>query len=171
MKWHTQQLDPFVKMKSRPFSPSCKGVVLPNISACRQRRMIFTVLAAILLSAPVLQAQTKNPFTMTPKERAGYFAKIEAESYKNRQRMMDLLHIKLPKNLPPPAQDPNRPKNTFQKESSDGWTDSSGNTYTRSAWGTWNNYDEARANPYPKLPNFLKFAEKYFGTSGSEIGR
>lgn len=116
---------------------------------------VLTFFAVLLFVVPCLHAQTKNPFTMSPKERAAYFEKINAESFKSWQRMVDILHIKLPENLPPPAQDPNRPKGTFREKGSTNWTDSSGNTYTRSAWGTWNNYDEAKANPYPKLPNPL----------------
>ncbi len=104
----------------------------------------------------IAQAQTKNIFQMTPEERNAYFAKVSAESEKDWQRMVDLLGIKLPVSLPPAAEDPNRPNNTFQRAGSNNWYDSTGNTYTRSAWGTWNNYDEAKANPFPILPDPLK---------------
>ena len=101
-------------------------------------------------------AQTKNIFQMSPEERGAYFAKIGAESEKDWHRTIRLLRITLPDSLPPAAEDPIRPINTFQKAGSSNWYDSTGNLYTRSAWGTWNNYDEAKANPFPVLPDPLK---------------
>jgi hypothetical protein len=62
--------------------------------------------------------------------------------------------------LLPPAEDPNRPKFTFQKEGSSNWYDSAGNLYTRSARGTWNNYNEVKANPFLKLPYPFKLCAK-----------
>jgi hypothetical protein len=116
--------------------------------------VIFLFLVTVIYPS-VSMAQAKNIFQMSPEERAAYFARIDSESYADWHRMIENLHINLPKDLPPPAEDPNRPRGTFQKNGTGGWTDSSGNTYTRSAWGTWNNYDEALANPYPDLPNPL----------------
>jgi hypothetical protein len=107
----------------------------------------------VLASSDIVLAQTKNIFQMSPEERNAYFAKIGAESEKDWQRTIDLLHVRLPDSLPPAAEDPTRPKNTFQKAGSDNWYDSTGNLYTRSAWGTWNNYDESKANPFPTLPD------------------
>jgi hypothetical protein len=69
------------------------------------------------------------------------------------QRMLNLPHLTLPANLPPAAEDPNRPANTRQLANGR-WTDSAGNQVSRSLWGTWSNYDEAKANPYP-LPDPL----------------
>lgn len=120
--------------------------------------IISLLLSAFVLSVSTTYGQSKNIFTMTPKERAAYFAKINAENGKMWERMVKLLHIELPKNLPPPANDPNRPKGTFQKKGATNWTDKAGDFYVRSPWGTWNNYDEARANPYP-LPNPLLMNE------------
>jgi (4-O-methyl)-D-glucuronate---lignin esterase len=116
--------------------------------------LFFTVL--VLAFSSVLQAQTKNIFQMSPEERSAYFAEMNAKSEKDWQRTVDLLHMKLPPSLPPIADDPNRPKGTFPMKGSSNWTDSTGNTYTRSAWGTWNNYDESKANPFPNLPDPLK---------------
>ncbi|HUI29384.1 MAG TPA: hypothetical protein VLX91_04135 [Candidatus Acidoferrales bacterium] len=109
----------------------------------------------LLASPPVAYAQTKDVFQMSPDERLAYLAKINAESEKDWRRTINVLNIKLPDSLPPVAEDQNRPKNTFQKKGSSNWNDSTGNTYTRSAWGTWNNYDEATANLFAKLPDPL----------------
>jgi hypothetical protein len=72
-------------------------------------------------------------------------------------------------NLPPEADDPARPQNTRMLKVSATirhpyWTDDAGvmggsgnpyNAYQRSSFGTWTNYDEAKANPYPLLPALL----------------
>lgn len=125
-----------------------KRVIGPFLSIME----VFVSLVSFSLLLCAAQAQTKNIFQMSPEERTAYFAKINAESEKDWQRMISLLRIRLPDSLPPVAEDPNRPKNTFQKTGSSNWYDSTGNTYTRSAWGNWNNYDEAKANPYQVLP-------------------
>ncbi len=132
-------------------TPSREGVKLPNYL-----RIAFTLIL-LLLIFPVPHARAHNIFQMSQKERTAYFAKINKESYQDWTKVIGLLRIDLPKNLPSPAEDPKRPRNTFQKTGSSDWYDSTGNTYTRSAWGTWNNYDEAKANPYPNLPNPLIF--------------
>lgn len=120
-------------------------------------KLLLCVISVLFFaSAGIVHAQTKNIFQMSPEERTAYFAKINTESEKDWHRTIDLLHIKLPDSLPPTAEDPNRPKDTSQKKGSSNWYDSTGNTYTRSAWGTWNNYDEAKANPFPTLPDPLK---------------
>jgi hypothetical protein len=52
--------------------------------------------------------------------------------------------------LPPPAQDPNRPPGLKQnKGRPNAWSDAQGRSYVRSGVGSWTNYDEAKANPYP----------------------
>ncbi len=57
--------------------------------------------------------------------------------------------------LPPQADDPNRPSGLTQVPGRpNSWTDSEGRSYQRSGTGSWTNYDEARANPYP-LPDPL----------------
>ena len=117
---------------------------------------IFVIGVLFLFLADMVHSQTKSIFQMTPEERNAYLAKINTESQKDWQGMVDFLKINFPDSLPPPAADPNRPKGTFQKQGSSNWYDSTGNFYTRSAWGTWNNYDEARANPYSNLPDPLK---------------
>jgi len=133
---------------------------------CEEKRFSFPFLLAfsfpILVTvtqffslASITEAQVTNIFQMSPEERSAYFAKINAESEKDWRRAIDLLNIKLPDSLPPAGEDPNRPRETFQKKGSSNWYDSTGNTYIRSAWGTWNNYDEAKANPFQKLPDPL----------------
>jgi (4-O-methyl)-D-glucuronate---lignin esterase len=141
----------------------CSSVDLCEISRKRggvppeNHTKVVAILAFFSLLIPSSPTQAQNIIMMSQEERSAYFAKVNAESYQNWMKMIDLLQIELPKNLPPPSQDPNRPKFTFQKQGSSNWYDRSGNTYTRSAWGTWNNYDEAKANPYPNLPNPLTF--------------
>jgi hypothetical protein len=69
--------------------------------------------------------------------------------------MMQLLNLSEPATLPSAADDPNRPPNTHpQGGRSSNYTDDNHNTYVRSGWGNWSNYDEAKANPYP-LPDPL----------------
>ncbi len=72
----------------------------------------------------------------------------------DRQRLLDLLHLPTPGPFPPAADDPNRPQSTFQKGGGTNWYDEGGNTYVRSNWGKWSNYDENNANPY-RLPDAL----------------
>ncbi|MGO9481730.1 MAG: acetylxylan esterase [Candidatus Kryptoniota bacterium] len=117
---------------------------------------VLVVGVLVLALSANVRAQTKNIFQMTQEERNAYFAKMNTASEEDWQRTVDLLHMKLPPSLPPVAEDPNRPKGTFPMKGSSNWTDSTGNTYTRSAWGTWNNYDESKANPFPNLPDPLK---------------
>lgn len=117
---------------------------------------------ALALAAVVCQssrAQEPNPFQMTPAERTAYFEKINSDSRKDWERTVAALGIVLPKSLPPPDKDPRRPAGTFQKAGSSNWYDSTGNFYVRSEWGTWNNYDEKRANPYSELPDPLRLAD------------
>jgi hypothetical protein len=80
-----------------------------------------------------------------------------------------LLAIAPRTNLPPEADDPARPPNTRWVKPSATirhpyWTDDAWvvgpegipfNAYLRSPYGTWTNYDEARANPFPLLPELL----------------
>lgn len=65
----------------------------------------------------------------------------------DRRRMLELVGVREP-TLPPPQQDPARPANIVPHPDLPGrWTDGQpGHTYTRSAWGRWNNYDEAKAD-------------------------
>jgi len=57
--------------------------------------------------------------------------------------------------LPPPAEDTNRPPGITQNPSRpNSWSDAQGRSYVRSGVGTWTSYDEAKANPYP-LPDPL----------------
>lgn len=73
-----------------------------------------------------------------------------------------LLAVSPRTNLPPQADDPMRPRNTRLLKAN-AWVDDAGvddlgnvyNRYSRSAFGTWSNYDPALANPYPVLPDPL----------------
>jgi hypothetical protein len=65
------------------------------------------------------------------------------------QRMFALLHLPMPGPLPAMADDPNRTPGARLLPDGRHWADGAGNGVGRSAWGTWSNYDEARANPFP----------------------
>ena len=117
--------------------------------------LVPALLAAGLIFPNPSRAQQPSLFEMSPKDRAAAMARINEASWKNWQAMIRTLHLAVPDSLPPPADDPLRPTGTFQKEGSSGWSDSAGNTYARSPWGTWNNYDERKANPHPHLPDPL----------------
>ena len=65
------------------------------------------------------------------------------------QQMLALLHVSLPASLPAMADDPNRTPGAKLLPDGRHWVDSAGNGVGRSAWGTWTNYDEAQANPFP----------------------
>jgi hypothetical protein len=55
----------------------------------------------------------------------------------------------------PQADDPNRPAGLTQVPNRpNSWTDAQGRSYQRSGVGSWTNYDEAKASPYP-LPDPL----------------
>lgn len=72
------------------------------------------------------------------------------------RRMMALLHLAEPGPLPAPADDPLRPADTHPAGlASSNWTDGvPGHTIVRSGWGSWTNYDLAKAERYP-LPDAL----------------
>jgi len=57
--------------------------------------------------------------------------------------------------LPPQADDPNRPTGITQNPARpNSWADAQGRAYQRSGVGSWTNYDESKANPFP-LPDPL----------------
>jgi len=62
----------------------------------------------------------------------------------------------VPTALPPPADDPNRPPGIKQNPTRpNSWSDAQGRAYQRSGMGSWTNYDESKANPYP-IPDALR---------------
>ncbi len=109
-------------------------------------RRIGLAIVFVLFSA-VTEAQTPDFSKMTPQERTAFRAKMRELAEKDWQLMAAQLNIQLPV-LPPAAEDSNRPKHLFQKQGSTNWTDSTGNTYVRSGWGNWSNYDESKAGNY-----------------------
>jgi hypothetical protein len=57
--------------------------------------------------------------------------------------------------MPPAAEDPNRPAGITQNPTRpNSWSDAQGRAYQRTGYGTWTNYDESKASPYP-LPDPL----------------
>jgi hypothetical protein len=124
-----------------------------HIVSCHRFGAIFTFLLVSILTVSNANAQSPDFQKMTPEERNAYMAKMRAASQEDWQKMMDVLHLKLP-DLPPPADDPKRPQHLKQRAGSTNWFDEAGNNHTRSGWGNWTNYDEANANNYT-LPNPL----------------
>jgi hypothetical protein len=89
------------------------------------------------------------------------FASRGASAIPDTDRSAAVLAV-LPRTNPPPeADDPNRPRNLRMLKPSV-WTDDAGvddngnvfNQYRRSSFGTWSNYDETKASPFP-LPDPL----------------
>jgi beta-galactosidase len=72
------------------------------------------------------------------------------------QRMLNLLNLHGPAALPAMADDPGKTPGARLLPDGRHWADAAGNGVNRSAWGTWTNYDEAKANPYP-LTDPLRF--------------
>ena len=99
-------------------------------------------------------AQVPRPQQMTAEERVAYLAHLRAAAELDRGLMMARLGINEPTSLPAPASDPNRPPFLTQRPGSSNWYDAAGNTYVRSAWGMWSNYDESRAGTFA-LPDPL----------------
>ena len=94
---------------------------------------------------------------MTPEARAAQQAlqaKIRAESEEDRQRMMSAIGVKMPQEPGPAADDPKRLPTLTQREGSTNWYDADGNTFVRSSWGSWTNYDESKVGNY-RLPDPL----------------
>jgi len=110
-------------------------------------RLIKAAFFFTLVSIHTVNAQTPDLARMTPEQRNEYFAKMRSASVADWQKMMNLLDIKLPK-LPPPEEDPKRPKNLTQKKGSTNWYDEAGYLYVRSDWGSWSNYDEKNTGEY-----------------------
>jgi hypothetical protein len=83
-------------------------------------------------------------------------AAIRAASVADRQKMMNLLHIREPDRLPLAERDPKRPTGTHPVGgASPNWTDGiRGHTIARSSWGNWSNYDPNKADRGP-LPDPL----------------
>ncbi|MDB4912970.1 MAG: glycoside hydrolase family 3 domain protein [Gemmatimonadetes bacterium] len=123
-------------------------------------RILIGALALSQLSLPA-RAQTPGAPQQTPAQIAARNeeqARIRAASEADRKAMLDLLGIKDP---PPPAttgdKDPNRRPELVQRPNAptNNWYDAAGNTYVRSQWGNWNNYDESRAGPTVATPDPL----------------
>jgi hypothetical protein len=110
----------------------------PLISPCRSVAGLFSLLVFASPSARAADASTSD-------------------------NAAALLAVTPRTNLPPAADDPTRPPNLRpvsrsdgQKIGSDSWIEEpTHRSYTRSSFGTWSNFDEAKGNPFPVLPNPL----------------
>ena len=83
--------------------------------------------------------------TMTPAQRQAFLDSIRTASARDYQQMVGQLRLSASPALPPAADDPHRPPFVTQRPGSGNWYDSIGQTYVRSEWGIWSNYDETRA--------------------------
>jgi hypothetical protein len=110
----------------------------------RRSKLLAALLPLAIMSVPAA-SQQPTPSSMSPEERAAYMTRIRAASDSDRAAMMRRLGLREPGALPAPADDPNRPAGTSQRAGSSNWYDAAGNTYVRSSWGNWSNYDESRA--------------------------
>ena len=88
-------------------------------------------------------------------------APVRADDGPTSDRAAAILAVTPRTKLPPEADDPDRPKNTRLLTGrvfvDDAGVDDMGNIYhrfLRSSYGTWSNYDEAKADPYP-IPDAL----------------
>src|SRR5258707_34470 len=114
----------------------------------------IVILKVILALAPgKAYSQAPNIYSMTPEQRNAYMAKIRAASDSGWQDELRRMHIILP-TLVAQEDDANRPPGLTRKPGSFSWSDATGYTYVRSAWGGWSNYDEAKASGYT-LPDPL----------------
>jgi hypothetical protein len=110
------------------------------------RAIVTVALLGLPLCAPRIAGAQAPDFTrMTPEERTAYMSRLRAAADSDRATMMAVLGLHEPSGLPAPAVDPGRPSGLTQRPGSDSWFDAAGNTYVRSAWGNWSNYDEVRA--------------------------
>ena len=126
-----------------PRSP--RSPVLPSV-------LPALVLFSAVLAPPPARAQDFR--AMTPAQRQAYFDSIRVASERDRDLMAARLRLPAPPPLPPADSDPTRPSGLLQRQGSTNWYDSAGNTYVRSPWGNWSNYDESRVAPYT-LPDPL----------------
>jgi len=119
---------------------------------------LFALAPGIARSADAVQPLQPSGMP-TPEERR----RMGELAAQDRRRMMDLLHLSEPV-LPPPADDPLRPVNIHPiGGTSPNWTDGvPGHTIVRSAWGSWSNYDPAKADRHP-IPDALTL------TSGEKV--
>ena len=106
----------------------------------------------LLSAAPGIQAQA-TAAAETKEQQAAEKARLLALAKVDWQRMLDRLHLQLPA-LPPAGNDPQRPADLVQHPGFSSWFDAKSRRYIRSSWGTWTNYDEAKAGN-PALPDPL----------------
>ena len=133
-------------------------IVGPSLRSGRQSWFVLLLLVTLTRASA---AQVPRPQPMTAEERVAYLAHLRAAAELDRGLMMARLGIKEPASLPAPASDPNRPPFLTQRPGSTNWYDAAGNTYVRSAWGVWSNYDEFLVGSF-SLPDplLLKSGER-----------
>lgn len=120
----------------------------------------LTFLSIFFVPERAISQEMKASEDMTSKELVANFAKKYHEEWRNkygegserdRKRMMNLLNLHTPKNLPSLEEDPTRPPFLTRMKGTNNWFDEFGNLHNRSEWGTWNNFIEKKANNYTLL--------------------
>jgi len=124
-----------------------------NAIAVRTGRKLATFLTVGMLTVSTTYAQSPDFQKMTADERKAYMDKLRTAAQEDWQKMMNKLGLKEP-SLPALTEDPGRPPQFKPREGSTSWVDEAGNTYVRSGWGNWSNYDEAKTGSYT-LPDPL----------------
>jgi len=115
-------------------------------------KAILSIITAITITAAGAQPPAPNAAQQAALALAK--AKTDSATRVDYLRVLSTLSVKIPV-LPPMADDPNRPKQTAQKNGAGSYYDAEGRVYSRSAWGQWTNYDDAKADNYT-LPDPLK---------------
>jgi hypothetical protein len=126
------------------------------ISLCTLIRMLslpsskfIIIIFGLLVGVAPFATRAAMP---TPTERR----RVQEKSEEDFRRMINVLGISEPTNLPPEESDPKRPTDTHRPEGkTSGWADHEGHFVVRSAWGNWINYDEAKADTHLPLPDPL----------------
>ncbi len=104
----------------------------------------YQLISYLFLLSFLTQAQNLVSTTLTADQKATEKARLLALAQADRQRMMTRLNLYQP-TLPPVADDPKRPAKTAQHPGFSSWFDAASRRYVRSSYGSWTNYDDAKA--------------------------
>lgn len=119
-----------------------------SFTALRASASLVVAFVVLPVAGKLAVAQAPALPPLTPEQvaiRTAAAAKVRVASEADRQHMMILLGLREPGPFAPLDSDPNRPPHVTRRPPSINYHDSLGNTFVRSAWGNWSNYDEAKA--------------------------
>ncbi len=139
-------------MNRRHFTGLLSGAArLPLVVAVAFLPLHVSVLSILLgfgLLLSCSEAGRAQGLPVTKEQQAVEKARLLTLAKADWQRMLHRLKIRLP-TLPPVDTDPARPSQTVQHPGFSSWFDAQNRRYVRSSWGSWSNYDEAKAGPSP----------------------